>query len=197
MTPTSAIGRFRGATARPRVRSSIGPRTGSAVARYFSAGDRAQAAPRRAWRHSATETRAGFTLVELLMTVAIIGLAAGAVVLSVPDPRPSVAGDAERFAARLSRAGEEAVLTNRPVAVEATAAGYGFSTFDGSDWSPLIDGPFGAESWGEGVSMSPTGPVRVVFDPTAVADPETSTLGRDGRAARVAVDGAGEVTIYG
>ena len=52
--------------------------------------------------------RAGFTLVELLMVVAIIGLAAGAVVLSVPDPRPSVAEDAERFAARLSRAREEA-----------------------------------------------------------------------------------------
>lgn len=185
MTPTSAIGRFRGATPR------------DAVARYSSAGDRAQAAPRRAWRDSARETRGGFTLVELLMTVAIIGLAAGAVVLSVPDPRPSVAEEAERFAARLSRAGEEAVLTNRPVAVEATAAGYGFSTFDGSEWSPLTDGPFGVESWREGVSVSPTGPVRVVFDPTGVAEPATITLGRDGRAARVAVDGAGEVTIDG
>ena len=64
--------------------------------------------------------RAGFTLVELLMVVAIIGLAAGAVVLSVPDPRPSVAEDAERFAARLSRAREEAILSNRPVAVDPT-----------------------------------------------------------------------------
>lgn len=141
--------------------------------------------------------RAGFTLVELLMTVAIIGLAAGAVVLSVPDPRPSVAEDAERFAARLTRAGEEAVLTNRPVAVEATAEGYGFSTFDGLDWSPLTEGPFGPESWGEGVSVSPTGPVRVVFDPTGVAEPATVILGRDGRTSRIAVDGAGEVTIDG
>ena len=64
------------------------------------------------------------------MVVAIIGLAAGAVVLSVPDPRPSVAAEAERFAARLSRAREESILTNRPVAVEATSAGYGFSVFD-------------------------------------------------------------------
>lgn len=131
------------------------------------------------------------------MTVAIIGLAAGAVVLSVPDPRPSVPEDAERFAARLSRAREEAVLSNRPVAVEATAAGYGFSSFDGEDWAALEDGPFGPERWSDGVSVSPAGPVRVVFDPTGVADPATLTLSRDGRASRVEIDGAGEVTIDG
>ncbi|HYD28164.1 GspH/FimT family pseudopilin [Brevundimonas sp.] len=141
--------------------------------------------------------RAGFTLVELLMTVAIIGLAAGAVVLSVPDPRPSVEQDAERFAARLSRAREEAVLTNRSVAVEATAAGYGFSAFDGAEWSPLSDGPFGPEAWSAGVSVSPAGPVRVVFDPTGVAEPATITLSRDGHASRITVDGAGEVAIDG
>ena len=131
------------------------------------------------------------------MTVAIIGLAAGAVVLAVPDPRPSVAADAERFAARLSRAREEAVLTNRPVAVEATATGYGFSASDGAAWTALTDGPFGQESWSEGVSVSPTDPIRVVFDPTGVAEPATLTLSRDGRASRVDIDGAGEVSIDG
>jgi general secretion pathway protein H len=131
------------------------------------------------------------------MTVAIIGLAAGAVVLSVPDPRPSVTQEAERFAARLSRAREEAVLSNRPVAVEATLAGYGFSSFDGVSWSALEDGPFGDEHWGEGVSVSPAEPLRVVFDPTGVAGPAALTLSRDDRARRVAVDGAGEVTIDG
>ncbi|HZW16512.1 MAG TPA: GspH/FimT family pseudopilin [Brevundimonas sp.] len=131
------------------------------------------------------------------MTVAIIGLAAGAVVLSVPDPRPSVSEDAERFAARLWRAREEAVLTNRPVAVEATAAGYGFSTFDGAEWSPLTEGPFGAEAWSSGVSVSPADPIRLVFDPTGVAEPATVILNRDGKSSRIEIDGAGEVTIDG
>jgi general secretion pathway protein H len=139
--------------------------------------------------------RAGFTLVELLMTVAILGLAAGAVVLSVPDPRPSVSDDAERFAARLTRAREEAVLSNRPVAVETTAAGYGFSVFDGRAWTPLSEGPFGPEPWSDGVMVSPAGPVRVVFDPTGVAEPADLSLSRDGRTARIAIDGAGEVTL--
>lgn len=142
--------------------------------------------------------RAGFTLVELLMVVAIIGLAAGAVVLSVPDPKSAVAAEAERFAARLVRAREEAILTNRPVAVEATARGYAFSVFDGAAWSPLTDGPFAPELWTEGATVSPSdAPVRLVFDPSGVADPASLTLAREGRSRRIVVDGAGEVSIDG
>ena len=145
---------------------------------------------------SETGVRSGFTLVELLMVVAIIGLAAGAVVLSVPDPRPSVAQDAERFAARLSRARDEAILSNRPVAVETTPAGYGFTVFDGAAWSPLSDGPFGPETWTPGTTVaSAAEPVRLVFDPTGVAEPATLTLTRDGRRRTVTIDGAGEVRL--
>jgi general secretion pathway protein H len=143
-------------------------------------------------------SRAGFTLVELLMVVAIIGLAAGAVVLSVPDPRPSVAEDAERFAARLSRAREEAILSNRPVAVDATAAGYDFMVFDGAAWSALEEGPFRPEAWTAGTTVEPSAaPVRIVFDPTGVADPAAMTLTRERHSRTIAVDGAGEVTLAG
>jgi general secretion pathway protein H len=141
--------------------------------------------------------RAGFTLVELLMVVAILGLAAGAVVLSAPDPRPSAAADAERFAARLSRAREEAILSNRPVAVEATAAGYAFSVFDGAAWSALEAGPFGPETWTAGTTVEPSDPpVRLVFDPAGAAEPASLTLSRDGARRTVAVDGAGEVVLH-
>ncbi len=143
-------------------------------------------------------SRSGFTLVELLMVVAIIGLAAGAVVLSVPDPRPSVAEDAERFAARLSRAREEAILSNRPVAVEATPAGYGFTVFDGAAWAALDDGPFGPETWTAGTTVGPSAEaVRTVFDPTGVAEPMTLTLTRARDSRTITVDGAGEVTLNG
>jgi general secretion pathway protein H len=132
------------------------------------------------------------------MVVAIIGLAAGAVVLSIPDPRPSVAAEAERFAARLTRAREESILTNRPVAVEATATGYGFSVFDGADWSTLDEGPFRPETWAPGTTVDPSAaPVRVVFDPTGVAEPATVILTRDRNSRTVTVDGAGEVSLDG
>ncbi|MET4682217.1 GspH/FimT family pseudopilin [Brevundimonas faecalis] len=146
--------------------------------------------------------RSGFTLVELLMVVAIMGLAAGAVVLAVPDPRPPVIHEAERFAARLVRAREEALLTNRAVAVEATATGYGFSSFDGVRWSPLTDGPFGPEDWAEDTAVRPEGqpadqPLRIVFDPTGAPDAAALTLSRGSRVVTVAVDAAGEVKVDG
>lgn len=139
--------------------------------------------------------RSGFTLVELLMVVAILGLAAGAVVLAVPDPRPAVGAEAERFAARLSRARDEAVLSNRPVAVEITPIGYDFTAFDGRAWSALSDGPFGSEMWQTGTAVAPGEGARFVFDPTGVAEPVTLTLSRDGKRRTVSVDGAGEVRV--
>ena len=183
MTPTSETG-VRGANARP------------ADLRRSGASHLPKApAPAVAARSPA---RAGFTLVELLMVIAIIGLAAGAVVLSVPDPRPSVAGDAERFAARLVRAREESILTNRPVAVETTPAGYAFMAFDGAAWSSLDEGPFGPETWTAGTTVEPSNPpVRVVFDPTGVAEPAVLTLTRERKSRTITVDGAGEVALNG
>jgi len=138
--------------------------------------------------------RPGFTLVELLVTVAIIGLAAGAVVLTMPDPRPSVAEDAERFAARLVQAREEAILTNRPVTVEIGPAGYAFAAFDGEAWAPL-DGALAGQAWRAGLA-GPRDPARVTFDPTGLADPAAVVLARDGRSRTVSVDGAGEVAVH-
>jgi len=43
------------------------------------------------------------------MVVAILGLAAGAVVLSVPDPRPPVGAEAERFAIHVLPAEDRAM----------------------------------------------------------------------------------------
>ena len=153
----------------------------------------AQAASRRAASASVKGTRAGFTLVELMMTLVVIGLAAGAVVLSMPDPRPAIGATAERFAARLVRAREEAILTNRIVAVSADADGYDFAGFDGAGWTPL-NGPFTRQSWDEGV-VAPRRPVRIVFDATGGAEPAEVSLSRDGRAVAIQVDAAGEVTI--
>jgi len=149
-------------------------------------------------REVRTSRRAGFTLVELLMTVAIIGLAAGAVVLSVPDPRPSVGAEAEALAARLVQAREEAVLTNRSVAVELTSRGYQTSVFDGAEWSTLAEGPFKAADWSEDTRLAMGAEsVRVLFDPTGSADPLSLTLSRGETARTVAVDAAGEVTVRG
>lgn len=145
------------------------------------------------------ERRAGFTLVELMVVVTIIGLMSGLVVLSLPDSRPSLSTEAERFGARLLRAREEAVMSGRGVEVVVTSQGYHFTHSRNGERRPLAEGPFGPERWApETLVSSEDGPTPppVVFDPTGGADPVEVVLQRDGGRVRVSVDLAGEVRVH-
>lgn len=136
----------------------------------------------------------GFTLVEMMVVVTIIGLVAGLAVLAVPDGRPSVSLEAERLGARLQRAREEAVLTNRAVEVAVTPAGYRFQARGEAGWRPLTEPPFGEVAWLEGTAVRGEG--TVVFDPAGWATPAAFRLTREGRGVRVLVDPAGNVRIH-
>ena len=68
----------------------------------------------------------GFTLIELMVVITIIGLASAAVVLALPDPRGRLADEAAHFAARASAARDLAVIDARPISVWVSAGGYGF-----------------------------------------------------------------------
>jgi general secretion pathway protein H len=139
--------------------------------------------------------RAGFTLVELMTVIAIVGVAATAVVVTMPDPTPTPTAEAERLAARLTQAREQAVLTNRPFAVSVTAQGYGFDRYDGRAWTPVDEQPFKVRRLPEGLTLAPPPEGRIVFDPSGMADPAVVVVSRNGREARVQVDGAGEVRL--
>ncbi|MBU1324607.1 MAG: GspH/FimT family pseudopilin [Alphaproteobacteria bacterium] len=156
---------------------------------------RPEAASARGARDRAKQ-RPGFTLVELLVTIAVVGLAATAVVLVAPDPRPGVDQEAERLGARLVAAREEALLTGRATTVEFRADGYGFARLDGATWAPLTDGPFGPERWEDETRATVTpAEARATFDPTGVTDGVEIVLSRDGAHATVTVDAAGEVVV--
>src|SRR4028118_67007 len=68
----------------------------------------------------------GFTLVELMVVLAILGIMSAAVVLAIPDPRGGLVSEAQTFAARVSAAQERAIMDNRAVALRLTPAGYSF-----------------------------------------------------------------------
>lgn len=139
----------------------------------------------------------GFTLVELLVVVVIIGLAASVVMLSAPSGRPSVAAEAEAFGARLVRAKEEAVLTNRAVGVVVGPEGYAFRVRTTGGWEPLQDKTFKNVDWGDGVLASLPERVQVNFEATGAAEPLALTLSREARRAEVSVDAAGNVKVAG
>ncbi|NBB14791.1 prepilin-type N-terminal cleavage/methylation domain-containing protein [Caulobacter sp. SLTY] len=143
-----------------------------------------------------SQARQGFTLVELMVVLAVLGLMAAVVVIAIPDGRMTLAAEGERFAARLKRAQEEAVLTNRPVEAALTPAGYAFRVRRAGGWQALDEGPFREEAWLAGTEVSAEKEAtRVAFDPTGLATPAQFTLRRRGQVVEVAVDAAGNVTV--
>jgi general secretion pathway protein H len=129
----------------------------------------------------------GFTLVELMVVLVIIGLAAAAVVLAMPEQGGSLAGEAERFAARAKGARDQAILESRPVALQIGQGGY--------EVARRRDGAWRTEThydWAGGtrpdLSGAASGSIR--FDATGMAEPARITLSRGDR--RAAIDIAGD-----
>ena len=137
-------------------------------------------------------TRNGFTLVEMMIVIAVMALLAGVAVLTVgsfgADPRDS--------ATRVAAARDQAILTGRPISAWVSPSGYGFDQLRDGRWEKVEQKPFEAADWGSGVQASLDSRTRVRFDSLGVADqPLGIRLSREGESAGVRIAATGEVTV--
>ncbi|MFN3945446.1 MAG: GspH/FimT family pseudopilin [Allosphingosinicella sp.] len=128
----------------------------------------------------------GFTLVELMVVLAIFGFVSAAVVLTMPDLRGSVTAEAERLAARTKAAQDQAVIDGRATALRFDRTGYVFERRSGGEWAPFGEG----RAWETGTEVAPA-EGRVLFDSAGFAEPMRLTLsrGRDRAAVEIGQDG--------
>lgn len=85
---------------------------------------------------------AGFTLLEVLVVVFLIGIVLTLAVLSVGHNEDRILKDeARRLAALLELARQESIVESLEMALAIDDRAYSFQMFDGRDWLPIGDDP--------------------------------------------------------
>lgn len=145
------------------------------------------------WRgRGARRGERGFTLVEMIVVVTILGLLAGAVVLAIPDANGGLRGEAERFAARAKAAQEAALINARAMSLRVDGAGYAMARSEGGTWREVarFDWEAGTRpDFGSGAAG------RTVFDATGIAEPLEVRLRRGGEVVQILIGSDGEIDV--
>jgi general secretion pathway protein H len=143
----------------------------------------------------------GFTLIELLMVIFVIALASAAVLVSLPRSASKLRDDADRMAARIAAARDDAVLESRPIAFWVRPSGYGFEQRRGGQWQPAQGKSFVQVNWTNGTQMvsingNGEGQARLIFDPTGLPSaPLNLKLSNADAALSITISAAGDVRV--
>ena len=129
----------------------------------------------------------GFTLVELMVVLVILGLASAVVILSVPERGGSLVAEAERFAARAKSARDNAILDSRAASVAIGPGGYDVTRRTEAAHYDWVAGTQPDQSGLRGG--------RIRFDPTGLADPARIVLRRGARQVAIDIGGDGNVRV--
>jgi len=147
----------------------------------------------------------GFTLLELLVVLVVVGVMLGLVTLNaLPNKQQSLQKDAQRIALLLELAREEAIVRNNQVAFEIDTDQYRFYVRNNKDWKLLTDNDlFRERSFKNSplvITMSPSQkdgelPLKIIFGREPVDKPFTLTLGYEGTSVSIYADGVGHFSV--
>ena len=87
--------------------------------------------------------KAGFTLLEIMIVVVIVGLLSAAVVPMVSRSSDDILKEqADRFSALVKLSQDESILQSRQLGLRIKESSYSFLQQDGENWIPFEEGPF-------------------------------------------------------
>lgn len=134
---------------------------------------------------------AGFSLIEVLVAIAIMGIVVAAVSLSVsPGEGRKVDEEVDRLANLFRLARNEAQLTGRRIEWAADSAGYRFTT-DGAPRRPAPDDPLRPRPWPFPVRGIEAPTIRFGYEP--LFEPAEIRLSMPGSSVRLLLDPLGNL----
>lgn len=137
-------------------------------------------------------SEAGMTLIEMLIVLAIIAVAAGAVTLGIgaATRAPTVETEARRLATRLQAAADDAMLGDRVIAFTAQEHGYGFATMSvAGGWTARTDDALAFHTLPGGMVMTLSARPPVLLGVDGTGRPMTATIVSGSDRWMVAYDG--------
>lgn len=147
----------------------------------------------------------GFTLVEIMVVMVIIGITLGIVSLNaIPSPQQNLQTEAQRLALLLQLARDEAIVRNRLVAFEAEPDRYRFMVRNETRWDPVTRDDLLRERNFKSAPLTllldPPGagsanPLRITFGREPVDKPFVLTLVSGDTRVAIRADGVGHFTV--
>lgn len=156
----------------------------------------------------------GFTLIELVMSLFVLGLVSGAVILTLPESPAPERLEADRLAERLSVAANHSILSGEVVGIALSESEYSFHRLVRGQWSQIREHPLAGWSLSpdSGVTVSgsgavaelgpslqvvPLGEIRpnIVFYPVGLNTPFSVLVRGENESLEVRSRGAGEIRV--
>lgn len=151
---------------------------------------------RRPWQTSRPSAKVtpGFTLIELVLVIAILGVVAGTISLAIaPSEHRKVATELDRLASLFRLAQDEARISGQEVTWHADERGYRFLDASGAPLVRTPDDPLRARVWGLDI-RAVTAP-QVVFGREPLLQPAHIALATSSRTVTAVINAFGELTI--
>jgi type II secretion system protein H len=138
----------------------------------------------------------GFSLIEMMVVLATVSLAAGLVVVNAPGRSGQLAQETDSLIRSLVAARDMALIENRTVMLEISEAGYA------THITGRIGPPRAVEraQWNDGTTIAAADgrlPAIIAFDPVGLAEPASFTLFNGGSRDGVVIDLSGRIARLG
>ena len=148
------------------------------------------------------QREAGFTLIEVLTVLIIIGLMTSIVILTVPTPKSTLDKQAEFMVGSLNQLAQNSIITGKVSAAGFSQLGYVLYEYADDEWQELS-----SNEWGESYRLRYTradarldvpedAAPSILFQPTGLSTPFELVMSDNDREYTLVTSGDGRVVLH-